>query len=241
MYTVGDSIRGSSVVQMFKAVIFDWDETLAHTKKAIVESFKGVLLEVGCVADDEFIERRIGMGTRKILEDALKQCNITLDDKMIEDLARRKVRFQRNLSKVVNLFEGATDLLDALYGRIKIALATMSSREVIDKLLSEKKIEKYFDAVVTADEVSKPKPYPEIFLLSATKLNRSPEDCIAVEDSIFGIKAAKAARMGCIAVSSGAYAREELENEKPDLLVDSLVEKEKILNFIFRKHDRAVF
>lgn len=225
---------------MFKAVIFDWDETLAHTKKAIVESFKGALVEVGCVVDDEFIGRRIGLGTRKILEDALKQCNITISDKMIEDLARRKVKLQMNLSKVVNLFEGTTDLLNALYGRIKIALATMSSREVMEKLLPEKKIEKYFDVVVTADEVSKPKPCPEIFVLSARKLNLSPEDCVAVEDSIFGIKAARAARMECIAVSSGAYAEEELKGENPELLVDSLVEKEKILNFIFRKHDQGV-
>ncbi|MFQ6081547.1 MAG: HAD family hydrolase [Candidatus Bathyarchaeia archaeon] len=219
---------------MFKAVIFDWDGTLADTKKAVVESFRRVLAEVGCVVDGEFIERRIGIGTRKILEEVLREGNITFDDRMLEELTREKVKIQTELSEVVNLFEGAIDLLDALYGRIKMALATMSGRKVIDRLLSEKKIEKYFDVVVTADEVSKPKPDPEVFLLSATKLNLSPQDCIAVEDSIFGIKAAKAAQMKCIAVPSGAHTKEELQNEKPDLLVDSLVEKDKILGFVFK-------
>jgi len=218
---------------MFKAIIFDWDGTLADTKKAVVESFRRVLIEVGCVVDSEFIERRIGIGTKKILEEVLKESNITFDDRILEELTKKKVKIQTELSEVVNLLEGATDLLDALYGRIKMALATMSSRKVIDKLLSEKQLEKYFDVVVTADEVSKPKPDSEVFLVSATKLNLSPVDCITVEDSTFGVKAAKAARMKCIAVPSGAYTKEELQNEEPDLLVNSLVDMNKILDFIF--------
>ena len=220
---------------MFKAVIFDWDGTLADTKKAVVESFKKVLGEVGCTVSDEFIERRIGTGTSKTLEDVLRYCKITFDDEMLEKLVRKKVRLQTELFEIVNLFEGATELLDALHGRIRIALATMSSRKVIDKLLLEKGIEKYFDVVVTADEVHKPKPDPEIFLVSAIKLNVDPEDCLTVEDSIFGVKAAKAARMKCIAIPSGAYTKEELKNENPDLLVNSIIEKEKILDFIFAR------
>jgi putative hydrolase of the HAD superfamily len=220
---------------MFKAVIFDWDGTLADTKRAVVESFKRVLREIGCIVNDEFLVRRIGTGTRKMLEDALNKCNITFDNTVLEELTRKKVRLQKELSETVKLFEGATDLLDALYGRIKIALATMSSRSVIDKLLSEKKIKKYFNSVITADDISKPKPDPEIFLASATKLNLHPKDCITLEDSIFGVKAAKVAKMKCIAIPSGAYTKKELQKEKPDLLIDSLTQTNKILNFILQK------
>jgi HAD superfamily hydrolase (TIGR01509 family) len=225
---------------MFKAVIFDWDGTLADTKKAVVVSFRKVLAEVGCVVDDEFIERRIGTGTRKTLEDALEHCRIVLDYETLEKLVRRKVRLQAELSNIVDLFEGATALLDALHDRTKIALATMSSRKVIDKLLSEKRVEKYFDVVITADEVRKPKPDPGIFLLSATKLNVATRDCVTVEDSVFGVKAAREAGMKCIAIPSGAYTKDELKNEKPDLLVDSIAEKEKILGFIFEEHVHTI-
>jgi len=221
---------------MFKAVIFDWDGTLADTKKAVVESFQTVLKEIGCVVNNEFLERRIGTGTRKMSEDALSKCKITFDNKMLEKLARKKVRIQKELSKSVTLFEGATSLLDALHGRVRIALATMSSRPVIDKLLSEKKITKYFNAVVTASEISKPKPHPEIFLAATTKLNLHPHDCVIIEDSIFGVKAAKKARMKCIAIPSGAYTREELQKEKPDLLIDSLTQTNKMLNFILQEN-----
>jgi HAD superfamily hydrolase (TIGR01509 family) len=218
---------------MVKAVIFDWDGTLADTKKAVVQSFQKVLGEIGCVVSDEFIARRMGIGTRNTIEEALEECNITFDEDMLENLTKEKIIIQASLSDIVPLFGGAVELLETLHGRIKIALATMSSRKVVDKLLPEKRIEGYFDVVVTADEIVKSKPDPEVFLVSAAKLGVKPEDCVVVEDSVFGVRAAKAAGMKCIAVSSGAYSREELGKEKPGIIVNALTEKETILHFIF--------
>ena len=218
---------------MVKAVIFDWDGTLADTKEAVVRSFQKVLVEAGCLVSDEFIERRVGVGTKKTLEEVLEECDVRFDDEMLENLAGEKIRIQANLTEIVSLFDGAIELLENLQGRIKIALATMSSRKVVAKLLSEKRIGGYFDVVISADEIFKPKPDPEVFLVSATKLGVKPEDCVVVEDSVFGVRAAKAAKMKCIAVSSGAYSGEELQEENPDLMINSLVEKERILHFIF--------
>ena len=220
-------------VGMVKAVIFDWDGTLADTKRAVVQSFQKVLGEAGCRVSDEFIERRMGIGTKKTIIEAFGECRMRLDVSTLEKLAKEKIRIQAELTHIVTLLEGATELLEALQGKTKIALATMSSRKVVEKLLPEKKIESYFDVVVTADEIDKPKPDPEVFLVSAAKLGVKPEDCVVVEDSIFGVKAAKAAEMKCIAVSSGVYSREELEEENPDLMIDSLVEKERVLSFVF--------
>jgi HAD superfamily hydrolase (TIGR01509 family) len=218
---------------MVKAVIFDWDGTLADTKRAVVQSFQKVLREAGCMVSDEFIERRMGIGTKKTIIEAFRECHMRLDVSTLENLAKEKIRIQAELADIVSLFDGAAELLENLQGRIKIALATMSSRKVVDKLLSEKKIGGYFDAVVSADEIFKPKPDPEVFLVSAARLGVKPEDCVVVEDSVFGVRAAKAAKMKCIAVSSGAYSREELQEENPDLMINSLVEKGRILHFIF--------
>ncbi|UCC57794.1 MAG: HAD family phosphatase [Candidatus Bathyarchaeum sp.] len=218
---------------MVKAVIFDWDGTLADTRGAVVQSFQRVLEEVGCVVTDEFIERRMGIGTKKTIEEALKECSIELHDEMLENLVIEKIRIQASLTKIVSLFEGAIELLEELQGRTKIALGTMSGREVVDNLLPEKRIEECFDVVVTADEISKPKPDPEVFLVSASKLGVEPKDCVVIEDSVFGVRAAKAAEMKCIAVPSGAYTKEELQEENPDLMIDALTEKEKIMCFIF--------
>ncbi len=217
---------------MFDAVIFDWDGTLADTKRVVVNSFQKVLREIGCEVSDEFIARRIGIGTRNTFKEAIKATNITLDDKTIDELVKEKIKIQTELTENVNLFEGAVDLLNSLYNRVKIALATMSNREVVNKLLSEKRVRKYFDVVITADDVLQPKPNPEVFLKCAKKLKCRPEKCVVIEDSIFGVKAAKEAKMKCIAILSGVYSMEELEEQKPDLIVDSINEKEEILNFI---------
>ena len=109
----------------------------------------------------------------------------------------------------------------------------MSGREVIDKVLAEKNLGTYFETVISADDVKTPKPDPEIFLKTAKQLGVFPQDCVVIEDSIFGVKAAKDAKMKCVAVSSGVYSKQELMVENPDLVVDGVWERDKILEFIF--------
>ena len=218
---------------MILAVIFDWDGTIADTKKAVIQSFQKVLTQAGCNVTDEFILRLLGIGTKKTIIEAFKKCKKRLDVSTLEKLAEEKVTIQAELINDVRFIDGAIELLELLHKKTKIGLATMSSRRVVDKILSEKKIKTYFDVVVTADEVNKPKPNPEIFLSVAKKLGVDQKDCIVIEDSIFGVRAAKKAKMTCIAVPSGVYNKKELEQEHPDIVVNSLVEKETVLQFIF--------
>lgn len=217
---------------MFEAVIFDWDGTLADTKDFVVSAFQRVLRENGCEVSDAFIKKRMGIGPRNTLKQALKTANIPFDKEMIDRLEEEKIKIQLTLTDGVNLFQGAKELLDSLQGRVKRALATMSNRRVIDKLLRVKGIRGYFDVVVSFDEVDHPKPHPEVFLKGAMKLKCYPEQCVVIEDSIFGVEAAKRAGMKCIAIPSGAYSKEELREQRPDLIVESLNEREEILNFI---------
>ena len=218
---------------MVKAVIFDWDGTLADTRKAVVQSFQKILTKTDCKVSDEFIARRMGIGTKKTIIEAFRECHMRLYVSTLEKLADEKVRIQVVLADSVSLFEGVTELLEMLHGKTKIALATMSGRKVVDKLLHAKGIEKYFDVVVSADEVINPKPNPEVFLVAAKKLGVTPEVCVVVEDSVFGVRAAKAANMKCIAVPSGVYSREELQEEQPDIVIGALIDKETMLDFIF--------
>jgi beta-phosphoglucomutase-like phosphatase (HAD superfamily) len=95
-------------------------------------------------------------------------------------------------------------------------------------------LSRFFDISLTADEVSKPKPEPEIFLRCASKLGLDPSVIVVIEDSVFGVRAAKLAHMNCIAVLSGVSKKKELELENPDLIISSIKEKEEILKFIFR-------
>jgi HAD superfamily hydrolase (TIGR01509 family) len=218
---------------MFKAAIFDWDGTLADTMPVVVFSFQKVLRGIDCVVNDEFLVRRIGIGARNMFKDALQLNNIVFNEAMVDELMEKKFKIQAELFSDINLFEGATELLDSLRSKLKIGLATMSNRPVINRLLRMKGLDGYFDFVITADEAKNPKPNPEIFLSCALKLGCPPENCVVFEDSVFGIVAARSANMKCIAIPSGAYTKIELEKEKPDLIVDSLKETQRILDFVF--------
>ena len=109
----------------------------------------------------------------------------------------------------------------------------MNNRAFINFMLQKFDLINLFDIVMTANEITNAKPHPEIFLKSAQKLCVIPERCVVFEDSIFGIQAAKQARMSCIAVLNVFNQGTDLKKNFPDLIVNSFKEKQKILNFIF--------
>jgi HAD superfamily hydrolase (TIGR01509 family) len=219
---------------MFEAVIFDWDGTLGDTRQVIVASFQKVLSDLHCKISAEFIERRIGIGAEEIFRQILRASKIRFEEALITSLVEKRIQAEIDLSNQAKLFEGAIELLESLHGKVKLALASMSNRDVINYMLNVMDIRRFFDVVLTVDEVHNSKPDPEIFLKSAFQLGISPAKCVVVEDSIFGVEAAKAAKMGCIAVLTGVYSREELKKANPDLIVDSLKEKNEILSFILQ-------
>jgi beta-phosphoglucomutase len=217
---------------MYEAVIFDWDGTLSDTRQVIVLSFQKALSEINCSVSNEYIERSIGIGAAETFREILRLSKADFDEKLIQQLVERKSQLEIELTRQVVLFEGAKELLEALFGKIKMGLASMNNRSVIIHMLKANNLEKYFEEVLTAESIVHSKPNPEIFLKCAQQLQTAPEKCVVVEDSLFGVKAAKSANMGCIAVLTGVYSKVELEKEKPDLIVKTLKNKQ-VLKYIF--------
>jgi len=216
------------------AVIFDWDGTIADTTQAVVTSFQETLRRIGVEVGDAFIEKRIGIGAMNTFKEALEAVGKPYTERILEELVRHKIAAQVNLADTVTLFDGAIELLDSLRNKVPIGLASMNNRKVILNLLRKMRIAEYFQVVITADEIEHPKPSPDIFLECARILDCSPERCVVVEDSVFGVEAARRAGMKCIAVPTGAYTRRQLEKMKPNLVVRSLKARQKICDFILR-------
>jgi len=218
---------------MFEAVIFDWDGTLADTRKAIVISFQKALKEINLEVPTEYIERRIGIGASETFREILAAANRRIDEKVVKQLVERKSKVQIELASEVALFDGARELLKALRGKVKVGLASMNNRSVIMHLLENNNLADCFDKILTVEAVSLSKPDPEIFLKTAAQLKAMPAKCVVLEDSLFGVKAAKSAQMNCIAITTGVYSKEELAKEKPDLIVKTLADPQ-ILQFILQ-------
>jgi len=216
---------------MFEAAIFDWDGTLVDTRKPILTSFQKALKEINLEVPNRYIERRIGIGASETFREILKAANRRVDEKIVKQLVEHKSKVQIQLADEVPLFEGAKEILALLNGKVKVGLASMNNRAVVMHLLQLNGLADCFDVVLTVEAVSRSKPDPEIFLKTAQQLKAAPAKCVVFEDSLFGVQAAKAAGMSCVAVTTGVYTKEELKAEKADLVVKSLLDPE-IASFV---------
>jgi len=94
--------------------------------------------------------------------------------------------------------------------KIKLAVASSSHKRMIEYVLKKLKIIDLFDSIVGAEDIDRSKPDPEIFLISAKRLNVKPEECIVVEDSKLGVEAAKKAGMKCLGYINPSSGKQDL-------------------------------
>jgi HAD superfamily hydrolase (TIGR01509 family) len=113
--------------------------------------------------------------------------------------------------------------------RFALAIASSGARKNIDLILSRLNMQKYFDFIVSGEDVQRGKPAPDIFLRAAEKFARQPGDCVVIEDSTNGILGAKAAGMHCIAYSNPTSGNQDLT--KADHIVSDFI-GDKVLTLI---------
>lgn len=198
-----------------KAVIFDMDGTLVDSKRIHLEAWQEVFEKHGYVLDMKKIESFFGQFDYYVFSDFFREKGIKEDPKKW-CAERRKITVKKMM--YARLFPGAKSLLDCLPD-VKVALGTSSTRKEMLAVFNKNHLKKYFDIIMTKEDVSHHKPHPELYLKIAKKLDVKPEDCIVVEDSIAGVEAAKRAGMFCIAVLTSFPAS---KLKKADVRVRSL-------------------
>ncbi len=205
---------------MIKAVIFDMDGVVADTETIDFIADCNVLKSIGAVKSDKDYVRSVGMPARYTYNRILSQKNIDAD--VNELLNKREIEFEKALaSKRLKPSVGFSELAKKLKERgYKVALASSSSGRKIGQVLSALKIKGAFALVVSANDVKRNKPSPDIYIEAASRLNLSAEDCIAVEDSETGVASAKSAGLKCIALRTEQTAEQDLS--AADVIVSSL-------------------
>lgn len=163
--------------------------------------------------------------TRAILLETYR--DIDLVDRFREQsvaLVRSKID-----SGLLELKPGVRELLDFLRAKgCHIAIASSTRTDIVEKELADAGLIGYFSAVVGGDRAQRSKPNPDIFLKAAELLGEKPENCVVIEDSFNGIRAAKTAGMTAIMVPDQLVPDEEIRGLADFVLPSLLVVKEQI-------------
>jgi beta-phosphoglucomutase len=207
---------------MEKCVLFDMDGVIVDSMPVLEAAVISFLAEHGVYAKQEDFKPYIGAGEDKYIGSVAQKYGLVYKPEMKE---RVYDIYLDMIPKKLKAFKGTHKLLDELNGQgIKMALATSADLIKVHANLKTVGIsESLFSVIVCGEDVINKKPAPDIFLLSAKKLNASGEQCLVIEDSTNGIKAAKNAGMSSLAIAS-SFSIEILEMEDPDYICDNINE-----------------
>ena len=185
---------------MIKAIIFDMDGVLVDSEPFHVEIERRQFEFNHLSISEEEHHQFMGVATDVMWREIAKRHLLTLPvETLIEQNKLNTIQYFTEL-KEIQAMPGLIDLLEILIRKnIPMAVASSSFPEIIEIILMRTGLRKYFQAVVSSQEAGKSKPEPDVFLLAAQRLGIKPEDCLVIEDSDNGIRAAKAAGMRCIA------------------------------------------
>ncbi|MFJ2115883.1 MULTISPECIES: HAD family hydrolase [unclassified Streptomyces] len=182
------------------AVIFDLDGTLVDSEPHYYEAGRRLLAQYG-VPDFSWEQhsRFIGIGTRETLA-ALRE-EYGIDAPLDTLLAEKNRLYLERVRAATEVFPQMRKLVERLYAEgMPMAVASGSSRAAIDLALRVTGLETFFPVTVSAEEVARGKPEPDVFLEAARRLSAAPADCVVLEDAAPGARAAHAAGMRCVAV-----------------------------------------
>ena len=138
-------------------------------------------------------------------------------DLLVDDLLQQKSQMYLKLFPANKKdYPGAIDLIHSLAKDFILALTSSSSRAEVDLIAKEFGIDHEFRITISADDVTKGKPNPEPYLITAQKLDLQPQECVVIEDSRSGVLSAKAAGCYCIGVTT-THTKEDLK--EADLVI----------------------
>jgi len=190
-----------------RAVVFDMDGVLIDSGAHHREAWRAMLVDVGVAPPTDFWRITIGRPSEEAVELLLGR---RLPDGEALRLARLKHdHYVRLVRRGLLPIAGAPQFVAALArADVPRAVGTSASRYDTERLLSELGLRRHFDVVVTADDVRRGKPDPEVYLQAAEALAVPPDACLVFEDSVVGVHAARTAGMRAIGVTTAHSAAE---------------------------------
>jgi len=212
---------------MTKAIIFDFDGVIADTEKERFDSLKIILKKYNYKLKNDDLKDLFGKKTDIFLKEKFSD----MPNSIVKEIQSKRRKDQLINIKQTKIIPGITQLIKFLSKNYTLAITTGSTKEVVDVVLKQNKLDKYFSITVTGEQFKSSKPDSECYILTLKKLKQKPSKIIIIEDSGAGITAGKDA--GCI-----VYAIKNKYNSEQILRADKIFNSNKELIEYFKNRHK---
>jgi len=176
-----------------EALIFDLDGTLSDSLPVHIATWHKICAKYNCTFDENILVEMTGMPTIRFAERIIAENGLTGVD--AADLAKQKQELFWEHASLLKPHKAVVDLVYKYHGIIPMAVGTGACRRSAELQLDTLGIKHYFDAIVTADDVTRHKPEPDTFTKCAELIGVNVQTCQVLEDGTLGIQAAMTAGM----------------------------------------------
>lgn len=187
---------------MYRAVIFDMDGVIVDSEAAYLKRRLDFFNRLGEIPEHTQLQDFVGLSNEAVWQ------QLVSDAKKRERLKRKYDQYQNEnpIQYQKYLMPHVIDFLEEIHvQKKKVALASASNPQHITLMLSQCQLSKYFDVVISGENVKRNKPFPDIYLKSSEQLAVLPAECLVIEDSFNGILAANRAKMDVWALKPKKY------------------------------------
>ena len=188
---------------MLKAVIFDMDGVIVDSEQLHRKAYQRMFKDVNINVSDALYESYTGQATLPICQHLCQHFNLNEKPETLVALKRKHYKYLFDNDTSFKLIDGVLDLIKDYYNNgLALVLGSSASMPNIERIFERFDLNQYFKAKLSGADLEQSKPHPEIFIKAVQASGFETNECIVIEDSTNGIKAAKAAHIFCVGYDS---------------------------------------